>query len=330
VKGTAIDPGATLAQALSSLNVDYWEHSDVAAPVLVLPGTDDLRRTGDLVKCESEVFQLSKAVMTLVATMSPDQPVAARLKGVAAAEEHATQLLTRIDACPAPTEFVAACRKAIVQAVQTVTDVLDALIEADASSGAPPPPPPPGMPPRGPPPPGSPHGNTASSQQLLHHNGGVLPAGTYTVVASSWKKGDPASFRITVEAEEPVELVPIAAEGAGWDAVTAPNVKWPNGSATVACTRQCNFAVRAIYVPDTPTGSDDDAAVPLAASICEAGTGREIVSVGYSTACRLPAIRLDGGAKYKIVVNGASGAAHRGTVVLRCFASVAGAAVVTE
>jgi hypothetical protein len=258
--------------------------------------------------------------MELVATQAPDADVASRKRAFAGAEERATQLLLQIDACAVPTEKAAACRKALVESVQLIQNVIDAAVE-----------PTPGAAPS-PASSASPVSNPAAaavastaSESLMAANGGVMPAGDYVVIPSAWRKGEPGVFRLSVEAEEQVELAPVPPEGAGWFPLSLPSITWPSGAAVIACKGTCNLFVRAIFAHEG--GADSEAPVALKAELKEAGTGRVIVQTAFSVCCRLPAVRLDGGAKYRLEVRGDTKSAHRGSLVVRCFTSTQGGAV---
>ena len=132
---------------------------------------------------------------------------------------------------------------------------------------------------------------------------------------------------MAVEAEEAIELSPVPPEGSGWHPLSLPGIQWPGGAATLACKGTCNLFVRAIFAGGDE-GGDSSASVALKAELKEAGTGRVIVASAFSASCKLPAVRLDSGAKYRLEVRGDGKSAHRGNLVVRCFASTQGGVVV--
>lgn len=170
-----------------------------AALVAILQ-TEDLQRTPKMQECVLRLFGLASDVMGLVVGSEATEDVRKWSTACAVIDERLTQLVISLDDLPCPTDAVKDCRKALVLAAQSLHAVVDALLSLGSArtlSTAPTAKPAPSAPE----PPLNP-----------------LPAGEYVLIPSTWSKGCPSKFQLTVETTAPHTVDEVPAEGAGWTA----------------------------------------------------------------------------------------------------------------
>lgn len=171
---------------------------DLSKPFVLLSNADALQRTQPLQAVIVELYSIAKALVTLVGLVatSPGDVASHKKEGLRISEV-ASQLLIKLDNVPCATDDMRQTRRAVVVACHEVHSLVDALAAAasptSAESTSDAVPVPPAVAPLNP-----------------------LPAGSYTVVVSTWKKSSPSLFSLWVESTAPHRIREIPAEGAGF------------------------------------------------------------------------------------------------------------------
>lgn len=181
----------------------------LADAFVLLANTEDLQRTQPLQAVVVELYEAARCLLKAQHGAAAATPIGEAIpvalqKEVQRINEVMSQLLGKLDAVSCPTDDIRAARRAVILACQEVHTLADALLLIMAS------PPPPTL--------TSPTQNTSTPVAAVEHVAplNMLPAGTYTVVVSAWKKSSPSPFTLCVESTATHTITEIPPEGAGY------------------------------------------------------------------------------------------------------------------